>query len=71
LVCCHGYDQTDLPNRAAAFLKGHTDQEASLLERPPAHVTHLLDSPELSEESELEMPAGLGYVVVLHEHYTG
>ena len=68
LVCCHGYNNTDLPNRASAFLRSHAAIEAPLLDAPPSHVARLLDMPSRAlAENDPELPAGLGYVVVIRE----
>lgn len=72
LVCCHGYSDADLPTRTAAFLSSHVAIEAPLLEEPPPYLTRLLDtSTRVATENKPELPAGLGYVVVVREQEAG
>lgn len=71
--CCAAYGGSDLPTRVHAFTRSRIEGEAQLLEAPPGHVLRLLErggEPTL-EDNELDLPSGLGRVVVITDAAAG
>jgi len=70
LFCCEGFDGDDLPTKLKWLSEQKILTQANLLKAPPSHVQLLLQQPNKKETAGINIPYGLGRIVVLEQKNT-